>query len=121
MATLGVLHVAAGFFYFYWTYWWFDYMTHFIGGLSVGLMFIWLRFRLSRAEYYIPTLAQSINIGLLSVLVVGVGWELFEYYNGLTQSIENYRLDVIHDLISDLAGAVIAGIIGANQKFYLPQ
>ncbi|KKU20482.1 MAG: hypothetical protein UX31_C0039G0012 [Candidatus Nomurabacteria bacterium GW2011_GWA1_46_11] len=38
-------------------------------------------------------------------------WEIFEYANGLTQSTEKYSLDVVHDLLSDSLGAILALLI----------
>jgi len=98
-------------FYFYWIYWWFDYIMHFLGGLSIGLFVLWgaLRFGFlsggERDDVWI------IMMALIAVLIIGISWEIFEYMNGLTQSTESYSLDVVHDLWSDVLGAFLAGFI----------
>lgn len=102
-------------FYFYWDVSWFDTMMHFLGGFALGLFFIWLIYARRKVR---PSLKQSLFTATAMVLLVGVGWEVFEYANGLTQSTEVYRSDVRNDLIADIAGAFLAGCLARWQKFY---
>lgn len=112
---LAVLHSLAGAFYFYWDISWFDTMMHFLGGFSLGMLVIWLVYARRKAR---PSLSQSLFAGLMAVLAIGIGWEIFEYANGLTQSTEAYPSDIRNDLIADLVGAGLASLLARWQKFY---
>lgn len=118
IALLGVLHYLASSFYFYWTISWFDTVMHFLGGISMGLLSLWVIYASGIFKRMTPTRTRTIVTVLIAVLVVGIGWEIFENLNGLTQSTEGYKLDTIHDLIADICGGLVAGFIGANKKFY---
>ena len=115
---VGFLHFAATILYFYWTINWFDILMHFLGGLSIGLLAIWIAFASGIYKKAAPRLSEALLSSLLVVIVVGVGWEIFENLNGLTQSTESYPLDIIHDLIADVVGSIVAGFIGAKNKLY---
>ena len=45
------------------------------------------------------------------MMMAGGAWEVFEYANGLTDSVENYALDVVHDLLFDALGAIFTLLI----------
>ena len=96
-----VLNFIALTFYFYWTVGWYDYLMHFLGGLSIGVLAIWALKIENRS-------LKAFLVAFVSVMVVGVGWEIFEYLNGLTFSTESYKLDIAHDLIMDALGATTA-------------
>mgnify|MGYP001572982539 CR=1 FL=1 len=91
---------------YYYTTNWYDFMMHFLGGLSISFLILWLlnlsifnRFRyLSRALCLI-----------FLVLIIGVFWEYFELYFGLTHMSDvGYAWDTAHDIIMDILGAVVA-------------
>lgn len=75
---------------------------HFMGGLWLGLSFIWL---FSTKEVS----AMSVISIILCILVVGVIWEVFELYfiNHIAQNPFNL-LDTLSDLFFDLAGGFFA-------------
>jgi hypothetical protein len=107
VVLLGILQWFAAEFYLYWIWWWFDYVTHFIGGFAIELFALWFILRIMPSAWrYDP-----IQLALIVVLIVGVGWEIFEYVNGITDSAEGYPLDIAHDMVADLLGAVCAGMI----------
>ncbi len=116
---LGGLHYLASELYFYWFISWFDNLMHFLGGLTIGLLSLWICFISGIFPRATPTKKEAIITSMAAVLVIGIGWEIFEFVNGLTQSTEGYPLDTFHDLISDLAGAVIAGDLGSRKKFFI--
>jgi len=97
-----ILNFLAGKFYWYSEIWWFDMPMHFMGGLWLGLSFIWLF-----SSKNIST--KSIVSVMLCVLVVGVAWELFELYfvNHIAENPFNL-LDTLSDLFFDLAGGSLA-------------
>ena len=71
---------------------------HFLGGFWIGLVSFYLF--LPKNNYF-----NSFLKILLFVLLVGIGWEVFEILvnDVITQNLFNY-LDTISDLFFDLAG-----------------
>lgn len=113
------LNYIAGVFYYYWTIGWFDSFVHFLAGIAMGLFSVWIYFQSGLFKKSIPEKRQAVLISIICVLAIGIGWEIFEYANGLTQSTESYSLDTIHDLISDILGALVAGGLTAQKKLYV--
>lgn len=108
---VAIVNFLAATFYLYWSYWWFDNVTHFLGGLAIGL------FGIAILKYFY-NLSQSkfkniLLITALIVLVVGIGWEIFEFYTGTTNPSagETYLGDTMGDLLADLLGAFSASLI----------
>ncbi|HEY4511413.1 MAG TPA: hypothetical protein VJH55_01085 [Candidatus Paceibacterota bacterium] len=103
VVLIAVLHYAAIVFYLYWAYWWFDIMMHVLGGMAVGLLLYWFLYR--SAIVSIPRL-PSWGVVLVGTIVVGVGWEIFEYVIHLTYTNkESYVFDTSVDLLMDVVGA----------------
>jgi hypothetical protein len=97
-----LVNSAANTFYWYSSIWWFDMPMHFLGGFWIGLAMFWF---LGRAE---PSLGLILK-GLLAVLVVGVGWEVFEIaVNSSLAQTPLSPLDIISDIFFDLAGGSLA-------------
>ena len=96
---LWLLNYIAGIFYFYWTLWWFDFVMHFLAGLGGGLVIVWL---ISEKNFQTK---KVFLITLVSLMLVGIAWEIFEYVFGIAQSTENYILDTCIDLLMDAFGA----------------
>ena len=107
---LGALHFIADAFYLYWTLWWFDNVMHFLGGLSLGFLSLYIFYE---SDFFLGKIpfSRAVIISLVFVMIFGGAWEVFEYVNGLTQSTEKYSLDVVHDLFSDVLGAILAPLI----------
>lgn len=91
--------------FLYWTYWWYDIVMHFLGGVLIASGTAWLltRFgrsqKLSRYSFLMWTIA--------AVLLVGAGWELFEYTNGFFIGEANVVRDTIGDLVMDTTGGIV--------------
>ncbi len=85
----------------------------------MGLLFLWIRFALGLFTKVVPN-NKEIMLGALGfVLVVSIGWEIFEYVFDIANPLGgNYVADTTHDLISDFFGAVVAGLIGRSKRFY---
>jgi len=78
---------------------------HFLAGFAGGFVAYWF---FMRSGLFLQRRIFSVFV---VVLIVGVAWEFFEYFNGITDSHEGYALDVTVDLILDSAGAILAGFI----------
>ena len=98
---LFILHYTGMTLYLYWTFWWYDYITHFLGGLVIGVLAMWV------LNFEKRTLS-SFLILFTSVMVVGGAWEIFEYVNGLTFSTQEYPIDTTIDFVMDALGAISA-------------
>jgi len=82
---------------------------HFLGGFWVGLMALWLYFLSGTIR---PKLYQRISIilfSLISVLIIGVLWELFEFFISASNVFGGQAMfDTISDLALDLIGGLLA-------------
>lgn len=101
MLVFAVLDSIAHTFSFYWIFWWYDVIMHLLAGFSGGLLILWFFAPFNISIY------KSFFLTVGCLFVVGVAWEIFEYYNNFAQPID-YRLDTLFDLINDMLGAVVA-------------
>jgi hypothetical protein len=116
---IGALHQAGSVFYFYWSLAWFDNMMHFLGGLSMGLLFLWIRYVSGLFVKRTPSKKEVMINVIIFVAIVSIGWEIFEYVFDIANPTGGkYLLDTSHDLISDFVGAITAGLLGRIKKFY---
>lgn len=84
----------------YWHLWWLDIPMHFAGGMWAGLCGAWILVR--RGQPF------SLLWCLIFALLVGVGWEIFEYIEGITYPRHfGYSFDTAKDLVMDLLGAAL--------------
>lgn len=103
-------HIAVQF-YLYWVFGWFDIIMHFLGGFWCAFVVLW--FLYFSGYVSVPkkrTLSAFITTGLVTALIVGVGWEVFEYVTGLTFTVDAYVQDTMLDIIMDSVGGVVAGV-----------
>jgi len=89
-------------FFWYFTLWYFDIFMHFLGGLWVGLFFIYV-FSRKNASF------DSIKKIILYVLLIGVLWEFFEIFANQYIGRNPFDIwDTLADLFFDLLGAFVA-------------
>lgn len=93
-------------FHWYFSIWYFDMVMHFLGGFWLSLVFIWL-FSYKKVSFEVNF--QSIFKILLGVLIIGIFWEIFEFYF-INYIAENpfKILDTTSDLFFDLLGGISA-------------
>ena len=110
------LHHFATTFSLYWTLEWFDIPMHFLGGLWVGYFALLLFFSsgLIKVTINVRNAGLIFLIVIFSVLVVGLTWELWELFVGLSDRLTD-RLDSFVDIIMDLIGGTVAFYYG-NKK-----
>ena len=97
-----IVNFLASKFYWYSSIWYFDMIMHTLGGIWLGLAFL----------YIFPPENDSLKIVfkiLALVFLVGVAWELYEilFYNIFAGNPFN-TLDTISDVFFDLSGGSIA-------------
>ncbi len=114
----GLLFVLSNLFYFYWLYWWFDVLMHFLVAFTGGLGLYWGFFHsgiIFQGEW--PSRALAVVLVFIAVMFVAVGWEIFEHLNGFTQSTEGYIRDTVNDLILGGAGGLLAALVASHKKY----
>ncbi|OHA92476.1 MAG: hypothetical protein A2665_01365 [Candidatus Zambryskibacteria bacterium RIFCSPHIGHO2_01_FULL_46_30] len=117
VVLLAVAHFIAAAFYLYWIFWWFDNLSHFLAGFSLGFFSLYIFYESGFFGGKLP-FSKAIFISFIFVMLLGGVWEIFEYINDLTQSTEEYSLDVVHDLLSDALGAILALLVA--KRFLKP-
>ena len=108
VCVIVVMQGAAIAFSLYWTLWWYDIVLHFLGGVFIGLLVLWVRFL---SGYIAAPLVWSKGriflFTLFWTLVIGIGWEVFEWLVGNTWDMERYWLDTSIDVALDIIGGVV--------------
>ncbi len=97
-----VANFLANKFYWYHSIWCLDMFMHFLGGFWVGIACL----HVSKSA---DVSFKSIFKILFFVLLIGIGWELFEILvnDVIAQNPFNY-LDTFSDILFDLAGGTLA-------------
>ncbi len=103
LLALGVTHISALQYSLYWHYVWLDTFTHFLGGAWVALVLVWLGVRSKITTSYAGIIA--------GVIVIGFGWEVFEYIGGIPRE-ANFFLDTSIDLVMDVLGGIVGVAVG---------
>ncbi len=88
-------------FYWYSSLWWFDMPMHFLGGFFLGMLGIYI---LSLKDF---NFSEFLKI-FLFVLVIGIGWEVFEVLVNQISHNPFYILDTISDIFFDVSGGLSA-------------
>ena len=93
-----VLNVLANIFYWYYTLPWFDLSMHFLGGVFIAGLALYL-------------IKKPLNffVTLLIVIMVGLGWEIFE---AGADKFLGTNMQNITDSLSDLLADIIGGAAG---------
>ncbi|HRH26125.1 MAG TPA: hypothetical protein PLF31_01495 [Candidatus Paceibacterota bacterium] len=110
IVTLGillVLHLGALGLHLYYTLPWFDFILHLLGGVAVGFAYVlFISLRFMKTKQYSRVL--DITGVFLSIMFVGIVWEIFEWQAGIANAIEGYIQDTSLDLVADTIGAFLA-------------
>ena len=83
-------------------------MMHFLGGLVVSGVVLWTVVRFTTLSG--AHTRYLLYISLISALVIGIGWEFFEYLNGMYVGQANIVTDTAIDLVMDTLGAVVSWV-----------
>jgi hypothetical protein len=92
--------------YWYYSIWYFDMITHFLGGFCVGLAVLWLlSYKTSSPELTFKLIYKVV----LGVLLIGISWEIFEIlFNNIIAQNSFNLLDTLSDIFFDLSGGLYA-------------
>ena len=99
-----LVNFMAGILHLYYSIWYFDMPMHFLGGVFLGLLLICF-FYTDISEYTHGISLNFILKFLLSVLFIGVVWEVFEFIVNMFIAKSPFNLlDTISDVCFDCAG-----------------
>lgn len=102
--VIGAMHLVGFELSLYWRLPFYDIIVHTLAGFLVALFAISLAFR-----NFATTPKRIFIAGIISMLVIGICWEVFELASGVVDTAENgYISDTIIDLISDTIGGFMA-------------
>jgi len=107
VVLIAVLHQMALSLFLYWTTSWFDIMMHTLGGFWLGILFIFILFTSGYFPFPNKPKLMVLVVVLSLVLVVGLGWELWEIFVGFTNVLRD-QVDTALDLVMDLIGGNLA-------------
>lgn len=98
----------------YTTIWWYDIPMHILGGVLIALITL---FFIYDAKFFNfsdkkPAVIFASAVGM--VLIIGLSWELWELYMGLT-NVYTDRIDTAKDLVDDTLGAIAAYLYSKNK------
>lgn len=91
-------------FYWYSLVWYLDIIMHLLGGLWVGLFFLYILSRRSRL-YFSTSLVLKL---VFYSLIVGIIWELYELRLNIISSTSFNLGDTLSDILFDLLGLVVS-------------
>ena len=112
--TIALFHYIATIYHLYWIFIWTDIFVHFVGGLWIALASFWIfRFWCMNDTDTKPLYTWLVMVG--STLVIGITWEIFEYYFDIIQYSDSYPLDTFLDVSVGVLGSA-AGFIFLNLK-----
>ena len=104
-----ILHFLGSYFNLYWVYKWFDIPMHFLGGLWVVLTTLWIFCYFGHINSIINYKTRAFLVALSAILIIGIGWEIFELLVRITFINENgYWMDTSGDLLNDFLGGMVA-------------
>jgi len=106
LVTLALLQLLSVKLFLYWVYPALDIPMHVLGGVTVALGFLALAPRFARESLW-----RGLSATLLVVLVVGVGWEAYEYATGTIFDSHAPIADTILDVVMDLVGGALGFVV----------
>lgn len=104
---IAALHHFAELNSLYWSISWFDILMHFLGGLLMGYIALFIFFTSEKISFPADSRIVIFSVVIGFVLIVGLTWELWELFAGLSD-VMNDLGDTILDLIMDVVGGIVA-------------
>jgi accessory gene regulator protein AgrB len=105
LVLLFILDIFASEQALYWTYRWFDIPMHFMGGALVS----WVWFVI--LSWHKKNLDINWFQAIAGTILIGVLWEIVEFYTKSSPFMSEYSVDNIKDLLMDTAGGLVAYVV----------
>ena len=109
IALIALLHILAIEYSLYFFLWWFDLLIHFLAGLWVSGLSLWIYFRSGYIKKPVQNMMRAFIVAATSIVVISVSWKFYEIIIGVPIE-KDYVQDTVVDLIMDTLGA-LAGFI----------
>jgi hypothetical protein len=106
--VVAIIHWIASIYYFYYLVPNLDILMHFLGGLLIGLIILSLLFVRRLFGFAHTHHGVVITTTLFGVLLIGLGWELFEVFFDMTAITRIDLFDTLLDLVMDLIGGGVS-------------
>ncbi len=108
------LNFSANKFYWYSSIWWFDLMMHFLGGLWLGLFFVWYDYKNFVQLYF--NKKNFLHL-IYFVLFIGIAWEVYEILVNIIFAQNPFDfIDTFTDVVADTLGGIVAFVFLKNLK-----
>lgn len=116
VAFIFIINWIAMIFHWYSIIWWFDIPMHFLGGVFIGMLYVYFLVRRGTPVWSL----KAVIWGLIAVFAIGLLWEVFEFSldTWITFRPQNL-IDTLSDLCFDLAGATLA-LWYSRSRFFRP-
>lgn len=110
VVLVSVLNYSAYQFHWYWEFWWFDMIMHTLGGIFIASLSLWYYFfRKTEAAQIVSLKTRAFVVSFLSVAIIGIGWELFEFSVDTFITFSKHDpVDTSSDLFFDALGGILA-------------
>lgn len=95
---------------FFWVFWWADVLLHTAGGVLV----VWSWYVIERTQTFPKTMALGFNHPLILLVLMMIGWEIFEYAFGIANT-TNYISDTAQDFLFGGLGGLVAFLISKSR------
>ena len=106
--VVAIIHWIASIYYFYYLVPNLDILMHFLGGLLIGLIILSLLFVRRLFGFAHTHHGVVITTTLFGVLLIGLGWELFEVFFDMTAITRIDLFDTLLDLVMDSIGGGVS-------------
>ncbi len=112
VGIIGIVNGIAEYWHLYFYIWWLDIPMHLLGGFWVGLSVLALYYSSKFITDKDCSVQAVFIISITGALVIGVGWELFEWGTKHIAGIIHLDIvDTLADICNDVIGAVFAAVI----------
>lgn len=113
---IATLHIAALYFFWYWSVWWYDILVHTLGGVWIGGMALFIL--LGKGGEKRNSLFMRFFLPLVATALIGILWEAYEW--NVDQIIlfrfQGDMIDTLSDIGADISGGFIATLLWARQN-----
>ncbi len=116
VAFIFILNSTAQTQFLYWKYWYFDMPMHFLGGVFLGFLAIYVLVFIFKKPVISKKYLFIFQV-FLFVLVLSIAWELYEFFIDHTFTVRNPNyIDTLSDLFFDLAGGCVSLLFLVKNK-----
>ena len=109
--AVALLYTVGQLYFLFWKFTLYDKLLHFLGGIWITFSCFWI----VRSRYSLKLSGGGIGsilpFCLLISVIMGVGWELYEYAVGLAWNpLSSHLADTLTDMAMDIAGGLAAAL-----------